>query len=488
VKYLMAFALGVIYVFGFAPFNFWPATLFSIAGLYLLLQAPGVRPLWVAWIFGLGKYGLGASWVYVSIHVYGGAPPLLAGALVIMFVAGIALLFSLPVALIYLRLKAFSDSIFLDVLSFVAAWMFVDWLSTWLFTGFPWLLPGYALLDTFVAPAAAVVGGFGLGLLVVIVAAALAAALWHRAWPPVLLALVPVSLAASGSFWVWVTPTERVEVALVQGNIDQAIKWQRDQAQPNLDQHLRLSADHWDADVVMWPEAAITHPPQQAQAVLEELAQHALATRTNFILGVPGLVPRPEGGYAFQNLAVGLGQARGRFAKHHLVPFGEYVPLEGLLRGLIGFFDLPMSTTVAGQAEQSNIQMSVGAAAMAICYEIVYPESMRQRARTAGLLMTISNDTWFGDSLGPLQHLQIARMRALENGRWLLRATNNGVTAIVDHQGALVAQLPQFTEGVLRGQAWIMQGRTPFSRLGHWPVLIAMGALLLWLLRRRHFA
>ena len=271
----------------------------------------------------------------------------------------------------------------------------------------------------------------------------------------------------------------------MQGNIDQAVKWQPDQAVPNVRQHLELSADHWDADVLIWPEAAITLYPQQAQGLLEDLTRQGQATQTDMVAGIPGLELVGEGQYEFQNLAIGLGQARGRFAKQHLVPFGEYVPMEGLLRGLIAFFDLPMSRSSPGSADQPNLQLSMGPAAMAICYEIAYPASMRQRASDAAVLITISNDTWFGASIGPLQHMQIARMRALENGRWLLRATNNGVTAIVDPNGTLQGQLPQFEAGVLRGSFQVMSGATPFKLLGHWPALAYVFGVLSVVLFRR---
>lgn len=480
--YVLALILGVIYVCGFAPFDFWPATLVAIAGLYALLQKTNARPLWLTWWFGVGKYGFGTSWVYVSINVYGNAPPPLAALLVVLFVVVLAFLFAAPVGYLYGRLRPAADQVVGGVLAFTAAWVFMDWLSTWLLTGFPWLLPGYALLDTFAAATAAVVGVLGLSLLCVLAAAALAATLMLRRVGVGLLAVVPVILIYAASLMSWVSAGDRQQVALVQGNIDQAVKWNRDQAVPNVRKHLRLSAEHWDADILVWPEAAVTMYPQQAQGLLESLGEQGRATGTDIVLGIPGATALADGSYQFQNLAIGLGEARGRFAKYHLVPFGEYVPLESVLRGLIEFFDLPMSSSSPGAINQPNIQLRRGTAAMAICYEIAYPESMRRRAADAAVLMTISNDTWFGSSIGPLQHMQIARMRAVENGRWLLRATNNGVTGIVDHQGRMVAQLPQFTEGVLRGTVQVMQGRTPYSIVGHWPVLISLLAGLAWLL------
>lgn len=491
--YVQALVLGAVYVggfhlFGIEPVYGWPATVLAIAGLYVLLHRSAASPLWLSWWFGVGKFGCGASWVYVSINVYGNAPPPLAAFLVVLFVAGLAFLFAAPMGYLYARLRPVSKQVILDVLAFTTAWVLMDWLSTWLLTGFPWLLPGYALIDTFAAAAAPLVGVLGQSFLCVLVAAALAAAVMSRRLAPAILGVAPVLLVFAAGFVSWVSPGESRQVALVQGNIDQAVKWNRDQAVPNVRKHLRLSAEHWDADILVWPEAAVTMYPQQAQGLLDSLGQQGRDTGTDIVLGIPGATALPDGSYQFQNLAIGLGEARGRFAKHHLVPFGEYVPLESILRGLIEFFDLPMSSSSPGAANQPNIQLRSGEAAMAICYEIAYPDSMRRRAADAAVLMTISNDTWFGTSIGPLQHMQIARMRAAENGRWLLRATNNGVTGIVDAEGRLVAQLPQFTEGVLRGTVQVMQGRTPYSAAGDWPLLMLLSALLAWLLWQRRRA
>ncbi|MCR9260583.1 MAG: apolipoprotein N-acyltransferase [Pseudomonadaceae bacterium] len=489
--YLMALVLGAIYSLGFAPFDLWGLTLLAMGGLYYLLQHPGLRDKHrkaglVAWVFGLGQYGVGASWVYVSIHVYGNAPPPLALFMVVLFVAVLALLFVLPLGWCFSRLQLPRGS-WSSVFVFVALWVLLDWMSTWLFTGFPWLLPGYAGLDTPIASFAPLVGVLGTGLLLCLSATALAAMLVNRRFQISFagLSLLPWLLGFALAPVNWVKPESQYSVALVQGNIDQAVKWQPDQAVPNVRKHLELSAQHWDADILIWPEAAITLYPQQAQGLLEDLTRQGEATQTDMIAGIPGVEMVGEGQYEFQNLAIGLGQARGRFAKQHLVPFGEYVPMEGLLRGLIDFFDLPMSRSSPGSSNQPNLQLSMGAAAMAICYEIAYPASMRQRARDAAVLITISNDTWFGASIGPLQHMQIARMRALENGRWLLRATNNGVTAIVAPDGTLQGQLPQFEAGVLRGSIHVMSGTTPFKILGHWPSLAyALGVLSVVLLRR----
>jgi apolipoprotein N-acyltransferase len=476
--YLLALALGALYCIGFAPFDFWLSTAVAIGGLFWLLHVSHAKPWLTAFCFGVGKYAVGASWVYVSIHVYGNAPPVLAGLLVAVFVATLSLLFVLPLGWLYSRLRPGVPWAQMDVFVFVAVWGLLDWFSTWAFTGFPWLLPGYAFMQAGTQGLAPLVGVLGLGVFWVYLSAGSLAFLRCRSRLQGLLILLSLGIAIGSGSLSWVDAGPVKSVALVQGNIDQLTKWLPKEALPNVQKHLQLSDDHWDADVLIWPEAAITLFPHQAQGVLEQLSDRGQATRTDVVLGIPGLQPLGGGRYDIQNLAVGLGTARGRFAKHHLVPFGEYVPLEGALRGLISFFDLPMSSSSPGPALQPNLVLSSGEAAVAICYEVAYPGSMRRRAARAGLLITLSNDTWFGRSIGPLQHMQIAQMRALENGRWLLRATNNGVTAIVNPEGEIAAQLPQFEANVLRGDVQIMNGRTPYNRIGDGPLLFLLTGLL----------
>ena len=483
--YLLALTLGVIYCLSFAPIGWWPSVIVAVAGLYVLLQKnPTVNPGLLTWAFGIGKYGLGASWVYVSINVYGGASPLLASVLVILFVCFAAWLFCWPLGWLYGKLRTQAKPV-LSVLVFTACWVFMDWMQTWFLTGFPWLYAANGLLGTVFAAWVPILGMVGASGLLVLSGVSLWLAIQPNTrvfgWSAVLL---PWLIGFGLSFVEWVEVGEAKRVALVQGNIDQAIKWQPEQALPNYRKHLELSQEAWDADLVVWPEAAITVYPQRAGIWLEELTQRSLATKTSMIVGIPG-VSQVEDRYEFYNLALGLGEAKGRFAKHHLVPFGEYVPFEGLLRGLIGFFDLPMSSMSAGPADQINIRTPFGEVAMAICYEVAYPESMRRSAKTASLLATITNDTWFGASFGPHQHMEIAQARALENGRWLVRGTNNGITGIVDHRGQLVDSLPQFEEGTLMGEVRLTSGTTPYGYWGHIPVFIFLLATLAVGLRHR---
>jgi apolipoprotein N-acyltransferase len=270
-----------------------------------------------------------------------------------------------------------------------------------------------------------------------------------------------------------------VTVALVQPNVPQEHKWDPQWYKPQLSQLREATEPLLGRDLVIWPESAVPNYYQRAQSFLAPLAERAAQAGTTIITGIPY---RPDGGEVYYNSVVALGAGSGIYHKQRLVPFGEYVPLERYLRGLIAFFDLPMSSFSWGPAKQPPLRAGAYRIAPFVCYEIVYGDMVARDAREADLLVTVSNDTWFGSSIGPLQHLQIAQMRGRENGRYVLRATNNGVSAIIDHQGRIVAQTEQFVATTLTGEAEVMLGNTPFGSFGNTPIVAAcfIGLLLMW--------
>ncbi|MEC9154370.1 MAG: apolipoprotein N-acyltransferase [Pseudomonadota bacterium] len=486
---LLALLLGAVFPLGFAPLGWWPVSLLSAAGLFLILNSAQGGLLQLAWFYGLGKYLSGASWIYVSINEYGNASPLLAAVLVLLFVATLAV-FMLPVGWSLRRFRVATP--WVNGLIFCVAWVVAEWLLTWVLTGFPWLFIGYSLTDSPFVGLLPVVGALGTSFLALLgtVGATLCLRAAWRSLPMPKAALVmtgaPIALVLAFLPWQWVTPLGQYSAAIVQGNVDQAIKWDADQRSVIVNRYLSLSEPHWSADTLVWPEFALTAYGAEAERVTAALHTRAQASDTNVVIGAPRVewsaaAKEDEPRYRMFNAAIGLGLANGLVTKHHLVPFGDYVPLQDWLRGLIEFFDLPMSNASRGAARQSNVVLTLGGnsaeAAIGICYEIAYGQSMRQRAQNAGVLMTLTNDTWFGRSIGPHQHMQIARVRAIENGRWLLRAANDGVTGVVDHQGRLRGQLPQFTQGVLVTEYQIMQGTTPYSALGDWPLFVMLLAL-----------
>ena len=473
---LLALLAGGALPLALAPFEIWPLMLLACGLCFWLLQraVSCTEAFWRGWLFGVGKYGLGASWVYVSIDVYGGAGAPLAALLVAAFVAGLALFHGVLGCVYYWARRLGRCTGCADALLFAAAWTALEWALTWVLTGFPWLFAGYAFIDTPLAGGLAPSGG----VLMVSFAALLTAT-------TLVLARTQLwALSVGASVWLvawglqavdWTKLGETRTVALVQANQAQGTKWSVDGVRRAKERYRQLSAPVWDRDVIVWSEAAIPELHHRASAFIDSITREA---RGDLVLGVVA-AQALRGGKEFVIHNAAISSGGGIYRKRRLVPFGEYVPLESLLRGAIAFFDLPMSHTAPGARTQPLLSAGGLRLGMAICYEIAYPSAVAAQARHADALATISNDTWFGASIGPHQHLQIARMRALENGKYLLRATNNGITAIVDPRGAVAARLPQFEAGVLTGTVQAASGSTPFSRFGNLPLLLALTVAVL---------
>ncbi|WP_136248871.1 apolipoprotein N-acyltransferase [Halomonas borealis] len=471
---LAALAAGVLTTLSAAPFQLWWLAPLAAGLLYAGLPSLNARQAaWRGWFYGLGLFGSGASWVYVSIHDYGYTGVPLALALTALFVAALALFFAVTLGL-YRRLCGPR----LSVLTFAGAWVLGEALRTWLFTGFPWLLLGSGQVDSPLA-AWAPVGGVYLLSLIVALSGALGVVVLRRRWwaalPLAALWLAPLALPSQ-----WTTPAgEPLRVALLQGNLSQLIKWTPEGQRSAANTYLALTAELDDApDLVVWPEAALPMFADQARPILER-AQTLLPPQSTLLTGI---LTREDGRFHNGVLEVGDDET---YLKQHLVPFGEYLPLEPLLSGAIAFFDLPMPAMTPGPDDQAPLEAAGTRIGNAICYEIIYADLVAAQARHSNVILTVSNDTWFGHSIGPLQHLQMARLRALENGRPVIRATSNGVTALIDAQGRVTDRAPQFEAATLTGEVTPREGLTPFTRTGSWPVWVLGALLLLPGLRRR---
>ena len=454
-----------------SPFELWWLGPVAIGLLYTGLHT--LTPAQAAlkgWLYGVALFASGTSWVYVSIHDYGYTGVPLAVFLTVLFVTILALFFA-GTFWLYRRFT----SARLAFISFAGAWVLGEVLRTYLFTGFPWLLLGSGYVDSPLAAWAPVGGVYLLSLLVALSGALGAELLLRRRWwalaPLAAIWLVPLALPQQ-----WTTPAdEPTRVALLQGNLPQLLKWtpegQREAAN-TYSELTREVAD--DVDLIIWPETALPMMETQARPVLERVQ----ANLPPDVALLTGIVQRDEQERYF-NSVIGVGDVEGSYQKEHLVPFGEYLPLESVLRGAIDFFDLPMSTFIKGEHEQTPMQAAGINIGNAICYEIIYPQLVARRAQDSGVIMTVSNDTWFGASIGPHQHLQMARLRALENGRYVVRATSNGITAIIDPEGHIVERAPQFETTLITGEFYAMEGLTPFTRTGSWPAWLLAGMLLL---------
>ena len=459
-----------------SPFEFW--WLGPLAAALVYWGTHALTPAHAALkglIYGLALFASGASWVYVSIHDYGHTGPLLAGLLTVLFVFVLALF---PAVMLWSYRRFTSPNH--TLLGFAGIWVLTEVLRTYLFTGFPWLLLGSGFVDSPLAAWAPIGGVYFLSLLVAFSGGLLITlVIKRRLWASIPLAaiwLTPLILPTE-----WTTPSEQpTKVAMVQGNLPQLIKWTADgqrEAVATYTRQTRAISD--DVDLIIWPETALPMLEHQARPVLNQV-QSNLPTDTALITGI---LQQDEQAQRFFNGVVGVGNVEGDYQKEHLVPFGEYLPLESLLRGLINFFDLPTSFITPGPAQQPSMQAAGISLGNAICYEIIYPQLVASRARNSQAIITLSNDTWFGRSIGPHQHLQMARLRALENGRYVLRATSNGITVIIDPQGQITQRAPQFETTTLTGEFYAMQGLTPFTQMGSWPVWLLAGLLVLLSLR-----
>ncbi|MEY1661303.1 apolipoprotein N-acyltransferase [Isoalcanivorax beigongshangi] len=464
---VLALLGGLLYPLAFAPYDFWPLVLLSIALAWWTLGATAKQAFWRGWLYGLGLFGFGVSWLHVSMHDYGDTPLWLAVPMTALFAAFLALF---PALLAALTVK-FSRGRPSPLL-FAGGWLLLDVLRGALLTGFPWLYAGYALIDTPLV-AAAPLGGVWLMTLIAVLAGLTLALAWQRR-PS---AFVTGALLLLGGATP-LLPLERfiepaadapTKVALVQGNIPQDLRWLATMRDATRDIYAGLTAEIGSDTLVVWPEAALTEFYDTAREFLAEQSALLAARDSALISGLPTRDWQGDGWRYYNSILVVEG-GEGIYDKQKLVPFGEYVPLESLLRGLIPFFDLPMSSFTPGPAKQDNLLAQYMVVSPFICYEIVYPELVARQAADSNVMVTISNDAWFGHSAGPHQHFQMARLRAAETGRYLLRATNNGITAIIDERGVVQGQLPQFERAVLEGSFMPFSGSTPFVRWGGAPV------------------
>ena len=484
---LLAMAAGAITTLALAPFDIWPLALLSLGMFYLGLRELTPRQaLWRGWNYGFGTFAAGIFWIYVSIHTYGGASALLATLLMLAFIAAIAFFFALP-AWLWARWIRREEAPLADALAFAALWLGQEAFRGWFLTGFPWLYAGYSQLDGPLAGLAPVGGMWLISFSLALTAALLcnlkrltARKSFLAAGVALLLAPWIVGLALKGH--AWTSPAgPPLKVAAIQGNIEQSLKWDPEHLNAQLALYRDMTFSSKPVDLIVWPETAVPYLKESAQSYLDMIGGFASDRQSALITGVPVREIVHDQKRYYNGITV-VGEGDGTYLKQKLVPFGEYVPLQNLLRGLIAFFDLPMSDFARGPDDQPLLQAKGYQLAPYICYEVVYPEFAASLAARSDLLLTISNDTWFGTSIGPLQHLQMAQMRALEAGRWMIRATNNGVTGLIDPFGKITVKIPQFERGVLYGEVVPMHHLTPYLQWRSWPLIILCTLLLGWAL------
>ncbi|MGD8620043.1 MAG: apolipoprotein N-acyltransferase [Gammaproteobacteria bacterium] len=469
---------GALAVTAFAPLGWYPLACLALLPLFYCWQqdTPG-QALRHGLLFGLGFFGTGISWVFVSVHDYGHVPV----AAAVPVTVALVLFLSLYPALLGYLVKRYlpQDSWPVLVLAYPAGWALSEWLRGWLFSGFPWLSIGNSQIDSPLGGYTPVLGVFGTGWLVALSAALLLLLLQGR--KPVL------SLVALAGIWAgglllgqvdWTSPRgEPIRVALVQGNIAQQDKWQPEKLLDSLSRYADTSFALKDIDLIVWPETAIAAFYDQVSEnfipYLEEKLQESGAT---LLTGIPVL---DRGSWEYYNAVISLGGKRAFYYKQHLVPYGEYLPMRWLFGSTLDALAVPNADFSSGNGSQPLLQAAGYPVATSICFEVVFGEEVIQALPEAAMLVNVSNDAWFGRSLAPFQHLEMARMRARETGRPMLRATNTGISALIDHQGRIIAQSPQFEAAVVTGEVEPRQGATPYVRWGNAPIVVLCAGLLL---------
>ena len=482
---LLALLAGGLLPLAFAPINlFFLAFVCPLLLLITLKHTTPKRAFWRGWLFGFGNFMVGASWIYVSIHTFGNTSFILAALITLGFVAVLALFYAL---MSFAYVKFFARDHWLSLcIAFPSCWVLQEILRSWFLTGFPWLLLGNTQIDTFLGAYAPLISVYGVSFLVVSCNALLLIACGKKAysWLSLVIILGLFGMGYGLGNIAWSHPTNKpLTVSLVQGNVSQHMKWNPAYLQVSLHRYQQLTNANLTSNLIVWPEGAVPDLLGNQRYFLSQIDDAAKAHHAAVITGIP--VNNQSG--QFFNGAITLGDAYGVYLKRHLVPFGEYVPLENVLRGVIGFFNLPMSNFSEGPENQSLLQVDGVSIAPYLCYEIAYLNLVLHDAPQAQLLLNMSDDSWFGQSWAAAQQLQIAQMRSLETAREQMVVANSGFTAIINSKGDITAIAPRDKVIVLHGILQARQGDTPLVSIG-WLiellVLFAITGICFFILKR----
>lgn len=485
-RILLPFILGALCVLGFSPFYFYPVSILSVSGLVYLWHGceTGKQAALTGFMYGLGLFGVGIYWIYISLHTYGGMPPLMAGLCTFLLAAFLSLFPAMT--------GAFSNRFAANqkhtlLMAVPVLWALADWIRSWIFTGFPWLTMGYSQVPhSPFAGYAPIMGIYGVSFITVLFASLISTLFIKnqdtRCKRSTIIALLAIMVTGGLLKQMeWSKPAQPpVSVSLLQGNIDQTIKWAPEIAERTLNQYLHM-AEKSASRLIILPETAMpvlssNIPPE----MISRLKQHAIKNNGDILVG---MVERENGEYFNSVLSYGTAETAA-YRKSHLVPFGEFIPFKMVFGWIYrDWLNMPLSDLSRGSVTQQPMQVAGEKVAVNICYEDVFGEEIIRQLPEATLLVNVSNDAWYGDSYAADQHLQFSQARALETGRMMLRATNTGATAIIDHKGHVIAHAPHFRQTTLDGMVQGYTGATPYVRWGNWPFIIFSFVVLivLWL-------
>ena len=469
--FIVAIFCGGLLTTAFSPINFSLSAFIALLGFfYLLSKHTRLRTqLIYGFLFGLGFFSTSVSWIYISIYAFSESN-ILGFGLTGIFILVLSLF---PVAFVLLCYCFTTKSPLYKILLYPVFWVVVELLRTFLFTGFPWVLLGYSQTNNFLASYASIGSVFLVSFIVCFIAILLTQTLLHyRKIKLITIYFIAIILCLTSGLWLSKIPFtapqgNKKTVSIIQGNYIQDQKW--DQAMlETIMRYYYTTTQQQKAELIFWPENAIPTFKPLIAGFLRKIDLLAKQQNTAVLVGTVDV----NGYNQYFNSAFVYGNGAGHYYKHHLVPFGEYYPFSFLIEPFMHYFNIPMSSFTKGNEIQPLLEMSGIKIAMFICYESAYPFELRQQLQNAELIVVTSDDAWFGDSLAPWQHEEIAQMRAIETGRFVVQATNNGVTSIINQHGHIIARLPYNQQSVLTGVVQPMKGQTLWLKYGLLPLCL----------------
>ena len=462
---------GVALTGAYAPLSWFPlAMLVPVATLMLWRRTSNRQAVLGGFIFGFAHFGTSFYWVYYSLHDFGEAPIALAIVLTVLFAATLAIYFvglAWTTAFVAQRVK----EVPLCLLLYPSLWVLGEWLRGVLFTGFPWNFVGQAMVDAPLVGVLPLFGVLGASWLTILLSGCVVLFFSKSTARFMTVAIFTsvIIVASAMSLFEWTASSSgQVKVALVQANITQDLKFNREKFQRVVNSYHRLTEHAIGADLVLWPETALPayYDLLEEMDVLSHINDKIQNAGGEFVLGA--FVRNPNGDA--YNAVVKVAHPLQLYRKRHLVPFGEYFPLRKLMQIVSSWVLIPMSDLKAGNA-RPLMRIGQHDVGISICYEVSFGNEILDALPEAAYLINVSNDSWFGDSAAPHQHLQLARLRAIETERAMVRATSTGISAIINHKGDLVERSQQFAEQVLTGVVKPRHGRTPYTIWGNIPIL-----------------
>ena len=475
----LALPVGALVSLAFAPFGWWPLGILGTAYLFALWHdAPPSRAAKSGVLFTAGTFLAGTYWLYHSVYEIGHAPIALT-IFVIVAIAGVMGGYTALMGYVLARWVRVQGAVrWLLVLP--AAVTVLEWFRGWFLSGFPWLALGYTQTDAPLAGFAPLVGIYGVSFVIALTAGGLVALLFGSPRTRIAAGSAVVAVWILGfALWgrEWTQPTgEPVTVAIVQGAVPQEMKWDQAQFEATLELYRKLTAPHLGAGIIVWPESALAAPVHMLGGFLGPEWDAAKSSGSTLVLGQLRRDPRRD---VYYNAVLALGNEPQWYAKRRLVPLSEYFPVPEFVRDWLQGMDLPYSGFEAGGDSQPALDAAGQKLGVTVCYEDAYASDQLAVLKSATLLVNVTNDAWFGDSTAAHQHLQISRMRALEAGRTMLRAANDGISAIIGPDGRITSTLPRFQPGVLTGSVQPRTGLTLYARVGNWPTIVFSCAVLL---------